>query len=454
MTDPREQDLEDGRFERRVLHIALLAGAPAAAIAFGFLLTSDLTPRATWTIAALLLTAWIGGAFVLRERVVRPIQTLSNLLEALREGDFSIRARGARTDDALGLALLEINGLSETLRHQRVGALEATNLLRSVMAEIDVAVLAFDADQRLRLINRAGERLLGHPSARILGQRAADLGIEHCLKGEAPRTVTTGFPGGAGRWELRRTTFRQDGLPHQLVVLSDLSRALREEERQAWQRLVRVLSHEINNSLTPIHSIAGSLADLVRQDPPPEDQHDDLEQGLAVIRARSAALSRFMASYARLARLPAPERLPVDVGAWVHRVASLERRLDVQIRNGPSACILADGDQLDQLLINLVRNATDASLETGGNVEIAWKAEASELEIVVLDEGPGISETTNLFVPFFTTKPNGSGIGLALSRQIAEGHGGSLSLENRRDSQGCRATVRLPLGARREEDRQ
>jgi two-component system, NtrC family, nitrogen regulation sensor histidine kinase NtrY len=452
LTDLDEQGHDEGRFERRVLHYALLGPAPAVAIAFAFLFGSELERRAVWAVATILVLSWIGGALLLRERVVRPIQTLSNLLGALREGDFSIRARGARSDDALGLALLEINDLSETLRHQRVGAQEATALLRGVMAEIDVAVLAFDAGRRLRLVNRAGERLLGRPSARMLGQRAEDFGLEHCLEGMTPRIITTGFPGGAGRWELRRTTFRQDGLPHQLVVLSDLSRALREEERQAWQRLIRVVSHEINNSLTPIHSIAGSLVDLMRQEPPPADQREDLEQGLAVIRARSAALARFMASYARLARLPPPDRQPMDVGVWVRRVASLEQRLPVEIRPGPPVHLEADGDQLDQLLINLVRNAVDASLETAGRVELRWSIRDGDLEVLVLDEGPGISETANLFVPFFTTKPNGSGIGLALSRQIAEAHGGSLILENREYGRGCRAVVNLPIAKEKEEE--
>ncbi|MEX0912666.1 MAG: ATP-binding protein [Gemmatimonadota bacterium] len=432
-------------YERSVIRLALLTAVPAVGVSLGLLWASDLEGRTLWLLGGLIVTSWVGGAFLLRDRIIRPIQTLANLLGALREGDFSIRARGARSDDALGLALLEINTLSETLRHQRVGALEATALLRGVMAEIDVAVLAFDADRRLRLVNRAGERLLGQPAARMLGRRAEDFELDHCLEGETPRTVTTSFPGGSGRWELRRTTFRQDGLPHQLVVLSDLSRALREEERQAWQRLIRVLSHEINNSLTPIQSIAGSLADMLRNDPPPADRFDDLEQGLAVIRSRSGALSRFMASYTRLARLPPPDRQPLDVSAWVHQVASLEPRLPVAVRQGPPLEIHADGDQLEQMLINLVRNAADAALETGGGVEIGWDEVGDALELRVLDEGPGLSDTANLFVPFFTTKQNGSGIGLALSRQIAEVHGGSLALQNRKDRNGCRAVVVLPL---------
>lgn len=435
------------RYQNRIFLLALLGSAPGVALGLGLLWVTDASPKTLWTATLFVVLIWLGTALALRERVMRPLQTLANMLGALREGDFSIRARGARGDDALGLAFLEVNALSEILREQRIGALEATALLRTVMVEIDVVVLAFDADDRIVLANRAAERLLDQPAPRLLGRAAEELGLVGCLQGDTPRTMNATFPGGAGRWELRRTMFRQGGLPHQLVVLSDLSRALREEERQAWQRLIRVLSHEINNSLTPIQSIAGSLEDLLRQDPLPSDWRDDLEQGLGVIRGRSAALGRFMASYARLARLPSPQRQTVDVGAWVRRVASLEPRLPVRVSPGPAVTVRADGDQLDQLLINLVRNAADAALETGGGVEIGWSTRNGLLEVQVLDEGPGLPSTANLFVPFFTTKPKGSGIGLALSRQIADAHGGSLLLDNRADTRGCEARLLLPLEA-------
>jgi PAS domain S-box-containing protein len=432
------------RFERRILLLALLAGAPGAAVGLVLLWTSAESYDGLWTLSILIAATWLGAAFAVRERAIRPLQTLSNLLGALREGDFSIRARGARGDDALGLAYLEVNALSEMLRQQRLGALEATALLRAVMEEIEVAVLAFDEERRLRLVNRAAERLLGRAAPRLLGLTAEELGLDEYLAGPAPRTFRASFAGGSGSWELRRSSFRQGGLPHQLMVLTDLSRALREEEREAWKRLIRVLSHEINNSLAPISSIAGSLEDLLRQDTPPPDLLDDVQQGLGVIRSRSGALARFMTSYSRLARLPAPRRQPLDVGGWVRRVAALEPRVEVRVRPGPDLRISADGDQLDQLLINLLRNAADAALETGGGVEVAWTASDGHLTVSVDDEGPGLASTANLFVPFFTTKPTGSGIGLALSRQIAEAHGGTLDLQNRGGGRGCRAVLRLP----------
>ena len=431
--------------ERRILQLALLAGLPGIIVSVVLLWQGGYSAKVEWTVGLFILGSWLITAFVLRERVVRPLQTLSNMLAALREGDYSIRARGAEREDALGLAYLEANLLGETLRTQRLGAMEATALLRTVMSDIDVAVFAFDDDERLRLVNSAGERLLGHVAERLLGRTADQVGLAECLIGESPRTMDVTFPGGAGRWEVRRGSFRQNGRPHMLLVLADVTKALREEELQAWRRLVRVLSHEINNSLAPIKSIAGSLQTLLDRPTRDGEVDEDIRRGLSVIGGRSEALIRFMSAYARLARLPAPQRLPLDVATWVRRVAALETRMPVRVEGGPATIIRADGDQLDQLLINLLRNAVDASLETGGDVCIRWTRQNGTISIIVEDEGPGLPSSANLFVPFFTTKPQGSGIGLVLSRQIAEAHGGSLFLENKKSGPGCLATFRLSI---------
>ncbi len=425
--------------------MALLAGLPGAFVSVSLLFYNDYSTKVRLTLILFIIVFWLGYTFALRERVVRPLQTLSNLLAALREGDYSIRARGAHHDDALGDVMVEVNALGETLREQRLGALEATALLRTVMAKIDVAVFAFDTDERLRLINRAGERLLAEPAERLLGRSASELGLAETLRGEATRTLQITTDEGTARWGVSRTTFRERGLPHQLLVLSNLSRALREEERQAWRRLVRVLGHELNNSLAPIKSIAGSLETLIGREPRPADWDEDMRRGLSIIAARAESLTRFMEAYSRLAKLPQPAFESLNVRSWVNRVAGLETRLKVEVMPGPDVTIQADSAQLDQLLINLLRNAVDASLETGGGVRVYWTRNGAHLDVAVEDEGPGLSNTANLFVPFFTTKPAGTGIGLVLSRQIAEAHGGSLSLENRSTGAGCIARLRLPL---------
>ncbi len=427
----------------RLTWLIIGAVAPAVIITLSILWFDDYSAKVQWTFTIVVLVCAAAFISAARDHVVHPLQTMSNLLAALREGDYSIRARGARGNDALGEVLLEVNSLGETLRVQRLGAFEATALLRTIMAEIDVAVFTFDPDRRLRLVNRTGENLLGQPMDKLLGRSAGELGLAACYDVDQDEPLTLSFPGGSGRWGVRRSTFRERGLPHELLVLTDLSRTLREEERRAWQRLVRVLGHEMNNSLAPIKSLAGSLETLLRREPMPSDWKDDAESGLKSIASRADSLSRFMQAYTRLAKLPPPQREDVDLGELVERVVNLEPRLKVQIVPGPKLRIRADAAQIEQLLINLVHNAVDAALETHGNAAIRWRESGDYIEVVVDDEGPGIMNPTNLFVPFFTTKPGGSGIGLTLSRQIAEAHGGSLSLTNRNDRTGAEALLRL-----------
>jgi two-component system, NtrC family, nitrogen regulation sensor histidine kinase NtrY len=446
--DPALARSEGVKFERRITILALLAGFPAVALCAFLLWYDGYSAQVQWTIDLFLVLLWLGISLNLKQRIVRPLQTLSNILAAIREGDYSIRGRRALTGDALGEVMLEVNDLGQTLREQRLGAMEATALLRTVMAEIDVAVFAFDGDHRLRLVNRAGERLLAQPSARLLDRTSDELGLTECLSwpvGGPPRTMQMVFPGGVGRWDIRRSTFREGGQQLQLLVLTDLSQTLREEERSAWQRLLRVLGHELNNSLAPIKSVAGSLADLIGREPEPADWREDMHRGLAVISSRADSLARFVESYSKLARLPPPRLEPLKIGMLVSRVASLETRLPVNVISGPELVVRGDDVQLEQLLINLVRNAVDASMETNGRVEVGWQQKNGHVEVWIRDEGPGLASTANLFVPFFTTKAQGSGIGLVLSRQIAEAHGGTLTLENRQQLRGCEARLRLPL---------
>jgi two-component system, NtrC family, nitrogen regulation sensor histidine kinase NtrY len=431
--------------DARVLLLALAAGLPAVVSVFILLAVGGFSAREQSTIEIFVVLCWLGFAFAARGRVAGPLRTLANLLEAMREGDYSIRARVGNPNEPMGEVMLQVNAMAATLRDQRLGALEATALLRKVMEEIEVAAFAFDPQQMLRLVNRAGERLLAQPAERLLARDATSLGLAEFLVGEPEQTIQRSFPGAMGRWGIRRSQFREGGVPHQLLVLTDLTRPLREEELQAWQRLVRVLGHELNNSLTPIKSIAQSLENLVKTDPRPEDWADDMSRGLNVIAARSEALSRFMSSYARLAKLPAPKFGAVEVNALLRRVTSLETRMQVFFEECPPLTVQGDADQLEQVLINLIRNAVDASLETGGRVFVRHERTSTSVAIKVRDEGPGLSNTANLFVPFFTTKRGGSGIGLVLSRQIAEAHNGTVSLRNAANGPGCEAVLTLPL---------
>jgi two-component system nitrogen regulation sensor histidine kinase NtrY len=431
-------------FESRVFVFSLLAGLPGSAVAVLLLYTGEYGPKIVYTVGSFLAVCWLGGALAARHHLVHAFRTVSNMLMALREGDFSMRAAGAQRDDVLGEVFREVNAFSDALRANRLDALEATALMRKVMFEIDVAVFAFSEDTRLRLINAAGERLIGMSEARALERTASDLGLEACLNGADAQTMELTFRGGHGRWGVRRGSFRLGGLPHQFLLLTNLSQTLRQEEREAWQRLVRVLGHEINNSLTPIKSMAGSLSNIISREPLPEDWRGDASQVLSTIESRADALGRFTSAYAKLARLPRPSLQHVELASLIRRVCDLEKRLAVVVQKSPPLHVMADPDQLEQLLINLIHNAVDAAIETRGSVEVSWSRRENFAEIVVADNGPGIANESNLFVPFFTTKPGGNGIGLVLSRQIAEAHGGSLQVSNRERQTGAVAVLRLP----------
>jgi nitrogen fixation/metabolism regulation signal transduction histidine kinase len=418
-----------------------------------------------WTIGSRLaltaaeLFAWWLLALALQEQTTRPLQTLANVIGSLREEDYSFRARNATAEDALGELSLEVNALADMLSSQKVRAIEATALLQRVVDEIDAPLFAFDPRTELRLVNPAGAHLLRQNQARMMGRKAAELGLQECLSATNETVVELNVKESQARWLLRRSSFRQNGVPHTLVVLSDVSRALREEERKAWQRLIRVLGHELSNSLAPIKSIAGSLSSRVQTTDIDPEVRTDLQRGLEIIETRSASLQRFLEAYRKLAQMPKPHLKDVPLAPLVSRVAALETRLKVCVREGPNIVFLADPDQLEQMLINLIRNAADAVLENasgaskqaheqsngqGSGVVVQWDADASQITLGIEDEGPGLLNPANVFTPFYTTKPNGSGVGLVLCRQIAEAHGGAIEISNRQDRQGCLVKVVLP----------
>jgi two-component system nitrogen regulation sensor histidine kinase NtrY len=449
-------------YERRINLFSLLVALPGLIVSGILIWLQAWSAETKWALVLAELFVWWLLAMALQEQTTRPLQTLANVIAALREEDYSFRARGAAADDALGELSLEVNALADLLSDQRIRAIEATALLRRVMEEIDVPLFTFDPDQVLRLVNSAGERLLQQPSVRLLGRTAEEIGLAACLAAESETLVPLAFHNPNARWLVRRSSFRQRGVPHSLIVLSDVSRALREEERSAWQRLIRVLGHELNNSLTPIKSIAGSLSTQIANAVPDSGHRQDFERGLAIIETRADNLNRFLQAYRQLAQMPPPVLRKTSLLPLVERVAGLETRLRVLVVPGPPTELEVDPEQLEQMLINLLRNAVEAALErshpTGlagkdgiacmpdsdPPVVISWDVSEQDLTLTIEDSGPGLLNPSNAFVPFYTTKPAGSGIGLVLSRQITEAHGGSIELVNRTDKRGCRATVILP----------
>ncbi len=438
-------------YERRITIFAILSALPGMALGLTLMWRQPWARDVKIMLTVVLFFVWFILALTLLEQIVRPLQTLSNVVSALREEDYSFRAREANPNDSLGELALEINTLADILTEQRIQTIEATALLRRVVDEIDVPIFTFDPQHSLRLVNAAGERLLQQSSARILGRTATELGLDPCF--EAPNATLVSLPYSApnARWMVRKRSFRQNGVPHTLIVLSDVSRALRDEERSAWQRLIRVLGHELNNSLAPIMSIAGSLATRLPQLELPDAIKSDYQRGLDIIESRTAALHRFLQSYRRLATMPLPKLQPVELRPLAERVAVLETRLPVRIDSGPDVTMMIDPDLIEQMLINLIRNAVDSSLEqaqtTAGaapEVVLRWRRDDGSVSLIVEDNGIGLLNPSNAFVPFYTTKQGGSGIGLVLSQQIAESHGGTIQLANRKDTRGCIVTVQLP----------
>jgi len=395
-------------------------------------------------IACCLLLYLVLIAAALIETLVRPLQTLSNVVASMREGDYSFRARGAASRDALGELAAEVNALADLLQKQRVRSLEATALLGRILEVMHAPLFAFDRENVLQLVNAAGTQLLGRPYARCFGHSSTELGLDDLLNA-GDQTIHS-FGEKSTRWLLRKAAFRQDGAPHTLLLLADVSVPLQEEEQAAWKRLIRVLGHELSNSLAPIKSIAGSL--LARVDAMEGDAETmrDFRRGLGVVESRADALHRFVQSYRLLAQLPTPHVRPVALAPLLEQVVLLEQRLRVILEPGPAVTLRADPDQLEQMFINLLANAVDATVANDAQmVKLSWRVADGAASVTIEDSGMGIANTDNLFVPFYTTKPKGSGVGLALAQQIARAHGGEIRLVNRDDRDGARATVRLPL---------
>ncbi len=431
-------------FQARIVILTLLGGLPALIVALAMLPQLPVLDSIRRLIVLLLIGFWVVFAVIVYRETVEPMRSIANLLEALRGGDYAVRGRHGRKGDALGDIVLESNRLGATLRAQRFEAIEASALLNKVLSEIDVAVLAFDVEEHVRLANRAAGALLKrHPDA-LYGLTAGEIGMAGLVNGPPVSSESFSFPGRSGRWQIMRETFREAGRLFQLLVITDLSQALREEERRAWRRLIRVIWHELNNSLAPIKSVIETSRDALAAGSPDKAEREELAHNLALVAERAESLRRFLSRYSELARLPDPTLADCNVDALLRQVAAVQPSGKVQVAAATGLVVRGDADQLQQALINLVRNAVEATPEGAPPVRVSAALGKEGLVFEIEDSGAGVANPDNLFVPFFTTKPGGSGIGLVLARQVAEGHGGTLSLQNRSDRSGCLARLVIP----------
>lgn len=386
-----------------------------------------------------LLVGWIGG-----RRILESLRTVTDLLGALREGDYGLRGHVRPGHDPLQSLIAGVNELSDELRHGRLMRTQASRFLAKTLVALHSAVIVVDENGAIRLINPAARRLVGAERQAVVGQDPASLGFAEAMAAPDGSILSHRFAAANGRWAVRRATWYSDGRQHTLVMLHDLSAALGEEEHRAWQRLIRVLSHELNNSLAPIGSLADTLTRLLERHGASMPQQE-LYAGLEAIARRSGSLARFVGGYGKLARLPPLSIQPFRLDIALSRMAQFEQRVPVVVDGHDALLVDGDEDQLGQAFINLFRNAAESAMLTGGGMSIDWYVDAGEAWIQVIDEGIGLPMSDSLFVPFFTTKQDGSGVGLSLVRLIIEAHGGTVGLADRTDARGAIATVRLKL---------
>lgn len=429
----------------------------ATAIAISLILTGVvLLPPALWPLSlplhmqqALAAVLLIGACLMVAHRCLRsalqPIRSLGNVIDAIRLGDYSLRVRTDRPGIIRELAT-DINRLSVSQSGQAQGVVESRAMIAKLVTALPLPWFVFDDQGRLRLTNPTADRMLG--SSAPVGINAAALGLDKLMLSRSGATVQVVLPGASGRYVVHQETFRERGERYQLLLLVEVETALRAERQQAWESLVRVLAHEINNSLAPIKSIAETLADMLKKDD--ELSTTELQAQLQRIAHRASSLVSFVHNYASIARLPQPQMKTVQINQLIRHCIDLQPAHKVST-SGEALTIKADPVLLEQALINLLKNADDSASHCNApKIDINWRYEPRHAQpgllIAITDNGVGLSATDNLFVPFFTTKPGGSGVGLLLTRRIAELHGGTLSLRNRADNRsGAVAELWLPM---------
>ena len=430
-------------FSKKIFILTLAAAIPSYVCTLIFLWLIPYSNYAKVLLATLLSLSVFGFAWAIKQQLGFQFQTLSNLVEAIRSGDFTLRGKIRNTNDPLAELIAQINLLSTSLSDQRIASEEAYRLLDKAIAHINVAIFAFNAEDKIKLANPAAGRLFACDYQQLFGQTAEQLGLSNFFSNDQPQLIEHHFPGGTGRWQIRLDSYRDSGMQRKLLFITDLKTVLREEELKAWKNLIKVISHEVNNSLYPISSISQTLTKLVNQHPLDHDWQTDITDGLTVIGERANNLTDFIKRYAKIARLPEPNKQVFSISNLIAHTSILKTNSNdivIDVNSDKNMQIFADQAMIEQVLINLLKNA----IEAGAPVTLSWAEDKQSQWLKITDNGPGISNPANLFVPFYSTKANGSGIGLVLCQQILDKHQGSLNIDNQSEG-GCRVLVTLPI---------
>ncbi|QLE85802.1 PAS domain-containing protein [Shewanella sp. Scap07] len=437
---------ELGSFENRLLLITLAAGLVPILLITSSVQLVHLDDNSVLYAASISFIWLFYFAFYLKKIVVNKVRTLTSVVEALTCEDYSMRAKESSSCGVINELSQLINTLANTFAQQSLITKEKHILLNKVINQIDVAIIATDSRDNVTLMNPAAEKLFNRRVERMKGWPIRELGIPATTPEHNKQVLEFDLKEHKKKIYLHRDEYFENGIKQQLIFITDIQNLLREEERLAWQRLLRVLSHEINNSLAPIASISATLTRFTEANCAnlPSELNSDLQNGLGVIQERANSLNEFIQSYQQLAKVPPPEKTLFNLEKLVQSITPLFDNIQLRTANGPID-IYADEVQLKQVLVNLIKNAREsmASLPDG-KVIICLHRHSSAIEIQVIDSGCGISNMDNIFVPFYTTKEKGTGIGLVLSRQLVVNNGGDLDIRNNDNGIGAQANIYFP----------
>lgn len=430
--------------ESQLTLLTLMANLLPSLLLIAALVSFDISLFAVGIIAVLLLFLTLYSVSTVWRRSQYQFRSLHSLLDAIVSGDYSFRGSHTAGSGAFGELISSINALAKTLQRQRLQSEESQLLVQKVVDQIDVAIIAWDQNQTIQLINPAARELLGLTETQTNEQTLPDLLVfANSMAVGQTQVKDLQFPESRGRYRLHLERFIADGNTHNLLFLTNVSSILRLEERKAWRNLVRVLSHEINNSLTPLKSFSNSLKTQIEKRETDEILKQELLDGVAVIGNRANSLAEFVQSYQKIARMPEPDKKPTDFQTLVNSLVKLFHDNPINLQ-GDSLVLPIDASQIEQVMINLIKNAVEAS-SAAQPVEVSWRQEGSRLIVQIVDNGEGIQNLDNLFTPYYTTKPSGSGVGLVFCQQVIEAHGGFLSITNRHNRSGCEVSMSLPV---------